>query len=81
MLDKIPTTRYEFPNGYNANFGLERYKGPECLFDPVAFDASNWLSRVSVVPTPATDSSNGVQHLIREAIDACDIDIRQVRIL
>ena len=31
----IPATNFEFPNGYSAMFGAERFKIPEPLFDPI----------------------------------------------
>lgn len=31
---QMPTVHYELPNGYNADFGAERLKIPEGLFDP-----------------------------------------------
>lgn len=30
----MPTMHYELPNGYNCDFGAERLKIPEGLFDP-----------------------------------------------
>ena len=30
----MPTQYYEFPNGYNSDFGAERYRIPEQMFDP-----------------------------------------------
>lgn len=30
----MPTVHYEYPNGYNCDFGAERLKIPEGLFDP-----------------------------------------------
>ena len=30
----MPTIHYELPNGYNCDFGAERLKIPEGLFDP-----------------------------------------------
>lgn len=30
----MPTVHYELPNGYNCDFGAERLKIPEGLFDP-----------------------------------------------
>ena len=30
----IPQVPHEFPNGYNDEFGTERFKIPEALFDP-----------------------------------------------
>ncbi|EGT40143.1 hypothetical protein CAEBREN_16949 [Caenorhabditis brenneri] len=32
-VDKLPSTPYAFPNGYTKEFGAERIKIPECLFD------------------------------------------------
>ena len=34
LLAQLPTTPYEFPNGYNDMFGLERFRIPELLFSP-----------------------------------------------
>lgn len=31
---QMPTVHYELPNGYNCDFGAERLKIPEGLFDP-----------------------------------------------
>lgn len=33
-VSKMPTVHYEFPNGYNMDFGEERFRVAECLFDP-----------------------------------------------
>jgi actin-related protein len=33
-LTALPTTPFEFPNGYHNSFGMERYTVPELLFDP-----------------------------------------------
>ena len=30
----IPAVTYEFPNGYRSDFGLDRFKIAESLFDP-----------------------------------------------
>ena len=30
----MPTVHYELPNGFNCDFGAERLKIPEGLFDP-----------------------------------------------
>ncbi len=30
----LPRVPYEFPNGFNTDFGEERYRIPEALFDP-----------------------------------------------
>ena len=33
-VSSIPHVAYEFANGYNDEFGVERFKIPEALFDP-----------------------------------------------
>jgi actin-related protein len=30
----IPMVQYEFPSGYHQDFGSERFRIPEALFDP-----------------------------------------------
>lgn len=37
----MPTVHYELPNGYNCDFGAERLKIPEGLFDPSNAKARN----------------------------------------
>ena len=34
QAETMPTVHYEFPNGYNRDFGSERFKTCEGLFDP-----------------------------------------------
>ena len=34
MLGNIPLVQYEFPNGYNNGFAVERFRLCEGLFDP-----------------------------------------------
>lgn len=45
----MPTVHYEMPNGYNTDYGAERLRIPEGLFDPsnvkVWPDAGDWLGR------------------------------------
>lgn len=44
---QMPTVHYEMPNGYNTDYGAERLRIPEGLFDPsnvkVWLDAGDWL--------------------------------------
>ena len=79
-LGKIPTTPHEMPNGYNANYGLERYKGPEVVFNPAEFDFGRHIAGGEGAPHPppstSIDSSSGLGKLMRESIDACDVDVR-----
>ena len=34
QAESMPTMHYEFPNGFNQDFGSERFKMTEGLFDP-----------------------------------------------
>ena len=34
LFGSIPTVHYEFPNGFNYSFGVERFRICEGLFDP-----------------------------------------------
>lgn len=34
VVANIPTVHYEFPTGYNQDFGADRFRIPEALFDP-----------------------------------------------
>ena len=47
-LSNTPTVNYEFPNGYNAEFGADRYRIPESLFDPSHFKGPQAQSMLSV---------------------------------
>uniref|UniRef100_A0A8C1VJ89 Actin-like protein 6A n=1 Tax=Cyprinus carpio TaxID=7962 RepID=A0A8C1VJ89_CYPCA len=44
---QMPTVHYELPNGYNCDFGAERLKIPEGLFDPSNAKARNVLLTLS----------------------------------
>ncbi|ROL50372.1 Actin-like protein 6A [Anabarilius grahami] len=59
---QMPTVHYELPNGYNCDFGAERLKIPEGLFDP-----SNAKARNTML---------GVGHVVTTSVGMCDIDIR-----
>lgn len=37
----MPTVHYEFPNGYNRDFGAERFRTCEGLFDPSVIKVKN----------------------------------------
>ncbi|XP_009893632.1 PREDICTED: actin-like protein 6A [Charadrius vociferus] len=61
---QMPTVHYEFPNGYNCDFGAERLKIPEGLFDP------------SNVKGLSGNTMLGVSHVVTTSVGMCDIDIR-----
>lgn len=61
--ESMPTIHYEFPNGYNQDFGYERFLLPEALFDP---------SNIKGIP----GSVMGVGQVVTTSVGMCDIDIR-----
>lgn len=63
MLPRIP---YEFPNGYNTDFGEERFRIPEALFNP------------SILKGVQPNSMLDVVHLITNSINMCDAELRSV---
>ncbi|KAI5628276.1 actin-like protein 6A, partial [Silurus asotus] len=64
---QMPTVHYELPNGYNCDFGAERLKIPEGLFDP---SNAKGLSGNTML---------GVGHVVTTSVGMCDVDIRPVR--
>ncbi|KAK3103473.1 hypothetical protein FSP39_019490 [Pinctada imbricata] len=65
QAETMPTVHYEFPNGYNQDFGAERFKITEGLFDP---------SIIKDIPSGNTMLSAG--HVVTTSVGMCDIDIR-----
>eukprot|EP00794_Sanderia_malayensis_P016704 gene16704-18398_t len=63
-LESIPATSYEFPNGFNQIFDVERFRICESLFD------------TSAVKGIESTTLLGVPHVITTSIGMCDIDIR-----
>ncbi|XP_038642874.1 actin-like protein 6B [Scyliorhinus canicula] len=61
---QMPTIHYEMPNGYNSDYGAERLRIPEGLFDP------------SNVKGLSGNTMLGVSHVVTTSIGMCDIDIR-----
>ena len=54
IVSNIPQVSYEFPNGYSNEFGIERFKISEALFDPNKIrvpNANSMLSAAHVVTT------------------------------
>lgn len=64
-VDKLPSTPYAFPNGYTKEFGAERIKLPECLFDLGYLKAEGKKDGLMTVAQMAAASAN-----------LADIDIR-----
>ncbi|ENN76756.1 actin-like protein 6B isoform X2 [Dendroctonus ponderosae] len=64
IVKTMPTTHYEFPNGFHKDFAIERFKIPEPLFNP-----SNG-AKAGIQPIL------GVGSLVTTSVGMCDIDIR-----
>ena len=65
VANTLPMKHYEFPTGYNDDFGSVRLMIPEALFDP---------SNVKGVGA----SILGVGPLVTTSVGMCDMDIRPV---
>lgn len=63
-VSNIPQVSYEFPNGYHNEFGLERFKISESLFDPTKIRVPNANTMLSVA------------HVVTTSVGMCDIDLR-----
>lgn len=63
-VDNMPTVHYEFPNGYNQDFGSERFLIPEALFDPT-----------NIKGVPGT-TMMGAAQVVTTSVGMCDIDVR-----
>lgn len=90
----MPTVHYELPNGYNNDFGAERLKIPEGLFDPSNAKARNILltlakscfhivifsyGNLTFSQGLSGNTMLGVSHVVTTSVGMCDIDIRPVR--
>ncbi|KAJ3020409.1 Actin-like 6A [Thoreauomyces humboldtii] len=66
-----PVKNYEFPDGYNNAFGIERYKITESLFTP-RFMLQDPLRTADT----AMQRPTSITHLIQNSINSCDADLR-----
>lgn len=68
-----PLRNFEFPDGYNDNFGIERFRAPETLFSPELF-----AEAPGVLPAVASSGSShrSLVDLILSAVEATDVDSR-----
>lgn len=63
-ISVLPRITYEFPNGYNTDFGEQRFKIPEALFNPAFLKGIHPNAMLDVV------------HLITSSINMCDAELR-----
>ena len=54
VASNIPQVSYEFPNGYSNEFGIERFKISEALFDPNKIRVPNANTMLSVAHVVTT---------------------------
>jgi len=59
----MPAEPYEFPTGFTDEFGVERFKLPEALFDPSYIKGCN-------------STMLGMSHVVGSSISLCDVDLR-----
>lgn len=63
-VSSIPHVPYEFPNGFNDEYGHERFKIPEALFDP------------NTLRLPGGGAMLGAAHVVTTSVGMCDVDLR-----
>ncbi|KDR24116.1 Actin-like protein 6A [Zootermopsis nevadensis] len=66
-VSSIPTVHYEFPSGYHQDFGSERFRIPEALFDPSVVQMRGGLVGNTML---------GVGHIVTTSVGMCDVDVR-----
>lgn len=64
QTETMPSLHYEFPTGYNQDFGYKRFKVSEGLFDP------------SIIKDVPGNTMLSVGHVVTTSVGMCDIDIR-----
>lgn len=66
-ISVLPRIGYEFPNGFNTDFGEQRFKIPEALFNPAFLKGVHANAMLDVV------------HLVTSSINMCDAELRSVK--
>ncbi|CAF3300950.1 unnamed protein product [Rotaria socialis] len=65
-ISQLPRVAYEFPNGLNLDFGEERYRIPESLFNPSIVKGGG-VQLTSMLDLP---------RLVTNSVTMCDPDVR-----
>lgn len=90
LLSSRPKKLFEFPDGYQHSFGIERFRVPELLFQPnlslqhtskqeVEAEEEEGQSPKEEEQEKKNNTHNGylgVHELVYNSISACDIDLR-----
>lgn len=72
-----PPKYYEFPSGFNRNFGFDRFRLGEILFQPNKYAYANVdSSGDQIMGEGQTSLTVGLADMIQRAIQACDVDLR-----
>lgn len=64
-LAMIPSTSYDFPNGYIGTFGVDRFRIPEPLFDPLG-------NNIKILGGDLM----AMHQVLAQSISMCDVDVR-----
>ncbi|CAO3614921.1 unnamed protein product [Mucor hiemalis] len=89
LLSSRPKKSFEFPDGFNHAFGIERYKVPEHIFQP-HFDDEKEQKEEKMEDVEEENEENkvveevveskkqylGVPEMVYNSINNCDIDLR-----
>ncbi|KAI8071621.1 actin family [Gongronella butleri] len=84
IMASRPQKPFEFPDGYNNNFGAERYRLPETLYQPKTFlrvpqhdsaAADVKIPGLGLTPHQVNESI-GIHQMVYQSISNCDVDLR-----
>jgi actin-related protein len=71
-----PPKYYEFPTGYNRNFGLDRFRLGEFLFQPERYRYAEPAEMANEDGNANPPSVSGLTDLVIRSVQACDVDLR-----
>lgn len=69
----IPTTSYELPDGQILEFGADRFKFPDLIFNPSLLQTLPHMEKLDNLG----HSLRGLPQMVIESINKCDVDIRR----
>ena len=80
FLISLFKVEYEFPNGYHDDFGVERFKISEALFDPSGIrhvvPCGTCLKMFHITRGTNTGAMMGAAHVVTTSVGMCDVDLR-----
>ena len=68
-ISTIPSVTYELPNGFSDEYGPERFKIPEALFDP------------SHIRSPHAGSMLGAAHVVTTSVGRCPSQLTEATMI